>query len=38
VVVIVGVGRRKEGDKRDIYAVIQDLISDLAINLEDDEF
>ena len=38
VVVIVGVGRRKEGDKRDVYAVIQDLISDLAINLEEDEF
>ncbi len=38
VVVIVGVGRRKEGDKRDVYAVIQDLISDMAVNLEDDEF
>ncbi len=38
VVVIVGVGRRKEGDKRDVYAVTQDLISDLAIDLEDDEY
>ena len=37
-VVIVGIGRRKEGDKRDVYAVIQDLISDLTINLDDDEF
>ena len=38
VVVIVGVGRRKEGDKRDVYAVTQDLISDLEIDLEDDEY
>ena len=37
VVVIVGVGRRKEGDKRDIYAVTQDLIADMAINVEDDK-
>jgi len=37
VVAIVGIGRRKEGDKRDIHAVTQDLISDLAIELEDDE-
>lgn len=34
VVVIVGIGRRKEGDKRDVYAVTQDLISDLLIDLE----
>ena len=38
VVVIVGVGRSKEGDKRDVYAVTQDLISDLEIDLEDDEY
>jgi mRNA interferase RelE/StbE len=37
VVVIVGVGRRKEEDTRDVYAVTQDLISDLAIDLEDAE-
>lgn len=30
-VVIVGVGKRKEEDKRDVYTVTQDLISDLAI-------
>jgi mRNA interferase RelE/StbE len=36
VVVIVGIGRRKEGDKRDVYAVTQDLISDLLIDLEDE--
>jgi mRNA interferase RelE/StbE len=34
-VVIVGVGRRKEGDKRDIYAVTQDLISDLEMEFDD---
>ena len=36
-VVIVGVGRRKEGDKRDVYAVTQDLISDLDSDLKDNE-
>ena len=38
VVVIVGVGRRKEGDKRDDYAVTQDMIADMTINIEDNEF
>lgn len=37
VVVIVGIGRRKEGDKRDVYTVTQDLISNLTTELEDDE-
>jgi hypothetical protein len=36
VVVILGIGRRKEGDKRDVYAVTQDFISDLLIDLEDE--
>jgi hypothetical protein len=34
-VVIVGIGRRKEGDKRDVYTITQDLISVL-IDLEDE--
>ena len=37
VVVIVGVGRSKEGDKRDVYAVTQDLIADMTIDVEDNE-
>jgi mRNA interferase RelE/StbE len=36
VVVIVGIGRRKEGDKQDVYAIIQDLISKLLIDVEDE--
>jgi mRNA interferase RelE/StbE len=36
VVVIVGIGRRKEGDKQDVYAVTQDLISKLLIDIEDE--
>jgi mRNA interferase RelE/StbE len=37
VVAIVGIGRRKDGDKRDVYAVTQDLISELGIELENGE-
>ena len=36
VVVIVAIGRRKEGDKRDVYAVTQDLISKLLMDSEED--
>jgi mRNA interferase RelE/StbE len=36
VVVIVRIGRRKEGDKRDVYAVTQDLISKLLMDVEDE--
>ena len=36
VIVIVGIGRRKEGDKRDVYAVTQDLISKLLMDSEEE--
>lgn len=36
-VVVVGIGRRKEGDKRDIYAVTKRLLADLRQEPESDE-
>lgn len=36
-VVVVGIGRRKEGDKRDIYAVTKRLLADLMQESENDE-
>jgi mRNA interferase RelE/StbE len=37
VVMIVGIGRRKEGDKRDVYMITQQLISDLTTDAEEDD-
>lgn len=36
-VVVVGIGRRKEGDKRDVYALTQRLLADLIQDSETDE-
>lgn len=36
-VVVVGIGRRKEGDKRDIYAVTKRLLADLMQESESEE-
>ena len=36
-VVVVGIGRRKEGDKRDVYEVTIRLLADLMEELESDE-
>ncbi|MGC1395283.1 MAG: type II toxin-antitoxin system RelE/ParE family toxin [Coleofasciculaceae cyanobacterium] len=36
-VIVVGIGRRKEGDKRDIYAVTKRLLADLVQESEIDE-
>lgn len=36
-VVVVGIGRRKEGDKQDIYAVTKRLLADLMQESENDE-
>jgi mRNA interferase RelE/StbE len=36
-VVVVGIGRRKEGDKRDVYEVTRRLLADLMQESESDE-
>jgi mRNA interferase RelE/StbE len=36
VVVVVGIGRRKEGDKRDVYANTQQIVSELTTDIEDE--
>ncbi len=36
-VVVVGIGRRKEGDKRDIYAVTKRLLTEMMEESETDE-
>lgn len=36
-VVVVGIGRRKEGDKRDVYAATQRLLANLIQESESDE-
>jgi mRNA interferase RelE/StbE len=36
VVVVVGIGRRKEGDKRDVYAITQQMVSELTIDMGDE--
>lgn len=36
-VVVVGIGRRKEGDKQDVYAVTQRLLANLVQEPESDE-
>ncbi|MGL5060598.1 MAG: type II toxin-antitoxin system RelE family toxin [Microcoleus sp.] len=36
-VVVVGIGRRKEGDKRDVYTVTMRLLADLMLESESDD-
>ena len=36
-VIVVGIGRRKEGDKRDVYAITKRLLADLMQESESDE-
>lgn len=33
VVVVVGIGRRKEGDKKDVYAITQQMVSELSTDV-----
>lgn len=36
-VVVVGIGRRKEGDKRDVYTVTMRLLVDMMLESESDD-
>jgi mRNA interferase RelE/StbE len=36
VVLVVGIGRRKEGDKRDVYAITQQMVSEFITDMGDE--